>query len=448
MAWQKLIEHIGDESLGQPGSCASWDVPVVSSDEENPREIQGWRYIRILQTGSNAAGKDYISLSGFELYGVVLSTISEDLGHGLEASLNNVNNAGIRKVLAKMVKGMRVVRGPDWKWGNQDGDPPGVGRVQADLTDGWVDVKWESGSSNRYRMGAQGAYDLQLESNQEAGETAGADASAEVENDMEGLATVETDERDGNRRQVHPSVQCDGCGMHPLVGPRFKCAVCKDFDLCESCFNGGVHASEGHPCHRIERPGASRRLVPPVPCSAGMHSHASKEVKPSPADGFASLEGRVVRQSLEYLEAAFDPRRPQQTRNVTQQSQRSLSDSSESMVEVVEASSPVRSAEGAEGNASSEGSVLSRSSRNTADSRVTCKEKENNDGLTLFLSVVSQQSGCTPEVESLSPEICFMHLKLSFTNFPNTSLQLKSSISFRYTLVPYLRCAPDYTCCR
>jgi hypothetical protein len=397
MTWQKLIEHVGDESLVQPGSCASWDVPVIASEEEIPKDLQGWRYIRILQTGSNAAGKDYISLSGFELYGVVFSTISENLGHGLDSSLNNVNNAGLRKVLAKMVKGMRVVRGPDWKWGNQDGDPPGVGRVQADLTDGWVDVKWESGSSNRYRMGAQGAYDLQLESNQVAGERASADALAEVENDMEGLATNETDERDGNRRHVHPSVQCDGCGMHPLVGPRFKCAVCKDFDLCETCFNGGVHASEGHPCHRIERPGASRRLVPPVSCPAGMHSHASKEVKPSPPDGFTSLEGRVVRQNLEYLEAAFDPRRPQQTRNVTQQSQRS--DSSESMVEVVEASSPVQSAVSVEGAVPSDGSVVSRPSRNVtsgADSKCACKDNENSDGLTLFLSVVSQQSGCTP----------------------------------------------------
>jgi hypothetical protein len=397
MTWLKLIEHVGDESLVQPGSCASWDVPVIASEEEIPKDLQGWRYIRILQTGSNAAGKDYISLSGFELYGVVFSTISENLGHGLDSSLNNVNNAGLRKVLAKMVKGMRVVRGPDWKWGNQDGDPPGVGRVQADLTDGWVDVKWESGSSNRYRMGAQGAYDLQLESNQVAGERASADALAEVENDMEGLATNETDERDGNRRHVHPSVQCDGCGMHPLVGPRFKCAVCKDFDLCETCFNGGVHASEGHPCHRIERPGASRRLVPPVSCPAGMHSHASKEVKPSPPDGFTSLEGRVVRQNLEYLEAAFDPRRPQQTRNVTQQSQRS--DSSESMVEVVEASSPVQSAVSVEGAVPSDGSVVSRPSRNVfsgADSKCACKDNENSDGLTLFLSVVSQQSGCTP----------------------------------------------------
>ncbi len=27
---------------------------------------------------------------------------------------------------SRMSVGMTVVRGPDWKWGNQDGDPPGT----------------------------------------------------------------------------------------------------------------------------------------------------------------------------------------------------------------------------------------------------------------------------------------------------------------------------------
>jgi len=34
---------------------------------------------------------------------------------------------------------------------------------------------------------------------------------------------------------VHEGVACDGCGMSPLVGPRFKCTVRDDFDLCASC---------------------------------------------------------------------------------------------------------------------------------------------------------------------------------------------------------------------
>merc|ERR1719198_246848 len=35
---------------------------------------------------------------------------------------------------------------------------------------------------------------------------------------------------------VHPGVQCDGCGMLPLRGPRFKSTKLHDFDLCQRCF--------------------------------------------------------------------------------------------------------------------------------------------------------------------------------------------------------------------
>mmetsp|Transcript_70952 Transcript_70952/g.125447 ORF Transcript_70952/g.125447 Transcript_70952/m.125447 type:complete len:726 (-) Transcript_70952:227-2404(-) len=35
--------------------------------------------------------------------------------------------------------------------------------------------------------------------------------------------------------EVHPTVVCDGCDMHPIVGKRFKCAMRPDYDLCEKC---------------------------------------------------------------------------------------------------------------------------------------------------------------------------------------------------------------------
>jgi len=43
--------------------------------------------------------------------------------------------------------------------------------------------------------------------------------------------------------QVHPNVICDGCDQSPLLGRRFKCMDCPNFDLCESCFSkrGGFH---------------------------------------------------------------------------------------------------------------------------------------------------------------------------------------------------------------
>lgn len=37
--------------------------------------------------------------------------------------------------------GARVVRGPDWKWRDQDGPHPALGTVTSDLHNGWVDVR-------------------------------------------------------------------------------------------------------------------------------------------------------------------------------------------------------------------------------------------------------------------------------------------------------------------
>jgi len=34
---------------------------------------------------------------------------------------------------------------------------------------------------------------------------------------------------------VHERYTCDGCGVFPIVGARFKCNECHDFDFCEKC---------------------------------------------------------------------------------------------------------------------------------------------------------------------------------------------------------------------
>ncbi|XP_062976911.1 sequestosome-1 isoform X2 [Elgaria multicarinata webbii] len=39
---------------------------------------------------------------------------------------------------------------------------------------------------------------------------------------------------------VHPNVICDGCDG-PVVGARFKCTVCPDYDLCSTCEGKGTH---------------------------------------------------------------------------------------------------------------------------------------------------------------------------------------------------------------
>lgn len=39
---------------------------------------------------------------------------------------------------------------------------------------------------------------------------------------------------------LHPNVTCDGC-EGPVVGTRFKCSVCPNYDLCSSCQAQGKH---------------------------------------------------------------------------------------------------------------------------------------------------------------------------------------------------------------
>ncbi|XP_058025706.1 sequestosome-1 isoform X3 [Ahaetulla prasina] len=55
---------------------------------------------------------------------------------------------------------------------------------------------------------------------------------------------------------VHPNVICDSC-EGPVVGARFKCAVCPDYDLCSTCEGKGVHKEHNmimfpSPFHQLE----------------------------------------------------------------------------------------------------------------------------------------------------------------------------------------------------
>lgn len=52
---------------------------------------------------------------------------------------------------------------------------------------------------------------------------------------------------------VHYGVVCDGCG-NGIVGIRYKCSVCDDYDLCQTCeAKGGIH-EPNHPFLKIAKP--------------------------------------------------------------------------------------------------------------------------------------------------------------------------------------------------
>lgn len=126
ITWITLYAHVDDCSLNEPGSTSTWTLEPPSE------ETQGWRHLRLQQIGKNASGQThYLSVSGFEVYGEVTG-VCEDLGRAAKEA-----EAGVRKqrrfiktqVLKHLVAGVRVARGLDWKWRDQDGVPPGRYKV-------------------------------------------------------------------------------------------------------------------------------------------------------------------------------------------------------------------------------------------------------------------------------------------------------------------------------
>lgn len=136
--------------------------------------------------------------------------------------------------------GIRVVRGPDWKWGNQDGGNGHVGTVvevrTADTpSEGLVAsravlVQWDNGNRCNYRCGIEGKYDLMLYDN-------------------------------GPVAVSHPNIICDSCRESGIQGMRWKCIKCFDFDLCTSCYMSGKHDLQ-HEFIRQDSPESPRVRLP------------------------------------------------------------------------------------------------------------------------------------------------------------------------------------------
>jgi len=70
---------------------------------------------------------------------------------------------------------------------------------------------------------------------------------------VRGAKRVEQPQEPGVGANVtHHGVTCDGCDKAPIVGFRYKCVVCDDYDLCGACEKAGKHP--GHNMMRISSP--------------------------------------------------------------------------------------------------------------------------------------------------------------------------------------------------
>ncbi|XP_058984296.1 E3 ubiquitin-protein ligase MIB2-like isoform X2 [Musca domestica] len=139
---------------------------------------------------------------------------------------------------AAIPPGIRVVRGPNWIWQNQDEGEGHVGTVceigrlgSVHSPENTVVVNWDSGHRTNYRVGYQNQYDLII-----------------VDNAQVGVR--------------HPNVVCDGCSKCGIAGIVFKCEQCANYHLCSSCYGADLHDRE-HPFIRYTTPTSLGVHVPP-----------------------------------------------------------------------------------------------------------------------------------------------------------------------------------------
>ncbi|KAH9495558.1 E3 ubiquitin-protein ligase mib2 [Bulinus truncatus] len=142
-----------------------------------------------------------------------------------------------QEYIEKIKPGIRVVRGPDWKWGSQDGGEGFVGTVTAiggpepdKPPEKCVSVVWDNGSKNTYRIGRDNAYDLRILDNAPSG-------------------------------VKHKNITCDGCRASPIQGIRWRCTSCFNYDLCSQCYNSNMHVT-GHMFWRYDKATNNRFKVP------------------------------------------------------------------------------------------------------------------------------------------------------------------------------------------
>ncbi|CAK9072411.1 E3 ubiquitin-protein ligase MIB1 (DAPK-interacting protein 1) (DIP-1) (Mind bomb homolog 1) (RING-type E3 ubiquitin transferase MIB1) [Durusdinium trenchii] len=128
-----------------------WCLKDTDANHPNPpRRAKEMPSLSVRTQSRNLSG---IRIPSFD------EAMQEILSYGIEVAHRSCMNekAPQRQMIVPM-------RGPDWQWGNQDGRGPGTTEADPEQSAGWVTVRWEDGSTNSYRVGAEGGYDLVIDS--------------------------------------------------------------------------------------------------------------------------------------------------------------------------------------------------------------------------------------------------------------------------------------------
>eukprot|EP00825_Cyclidium_porcatum_P030972 TRINITY_DN3276_c0_g1_i1.p1 TRINITY_DN3276_c0_g1~~TRINITY_DN3276_c0_g1_i1.p1 ORF type:complete len:635 (-),score=176.19 TRINITY_DN3276_c0_g1_i1:269-2173(-) len=99
-------------------------------------------------------------------------------------------------------------------------------------------------------------------------------------------------------KPVHLKVFCDGCQKNPIVGVRYKCSVCKDFDYCEECEGKIEHP---HPFIKINRPEQAPKFI-----LTGIEDNSANSNINNSVEGFAQQICEQIIQQKPVKKVSFD----------------------------------------------------------------------------------------------------------------------------------------------
>lgn len=93
------------------------------------------------------------------------------------------------------------------------------------------------------------------------------------------------DDDDPSSFVIHERVECDSCGLSPIVGFRYKCIQCPNFDLCQRC--EAKHKHSEHMMVRMPKENSPSIIDAWIstPCGRGSSRRAKRERKSSNTGG-------------------------------------------------------------------------------------------------------------------------------------------------------------------